>query len=152
MKRRLTPSRGFTLIELLVVLTIISVLIALILPVLASGREAARRAQCFNNLMQLSIAIQNYANLHNELPPGVVDRGEHDPEPAGGISFWLAHTASPSCRTVLGPVCAQPNDKRLRSEQPCGTVREHNPISVSIGRRALEAVRWRRWKLLRRVP
>lgn len=74
MKRGASQARGFTLIELLVVLTIISVIVALILPVLASGREAARRTQCFNNLFQFSVAIQNYANLYNVLPPGVVDQ------------------------------------------------------------------------------
>ena len=62
--------RGFTLIELLVVIAIIAVLIALLLPAVQQAREAARRTQCKNNLMQVGMALQNYMMAHEVLPPG----------------------------------------------------------------------------------
>jgi prepilin-type N-terminal cleavage/methylation domain-containing protein/prepilin-type processing-associated H-X9-DG protein len=85
------PRRGFTLVELIIVVGVISVLISLLLPAVQAAREVARRMQCTNNLLQIGIAMENYAGPNRVYPPGVVDgRGPVNNEPTGYRFGWAA--------------------------------------------------------------
>jgi prepilin-type N-terminal cleavage/methylation domain-containing protein len=81
--------RAFTLIELLVVIAIIAILAAILFPVFASAKEAAKKTQNLNNQKQIVTAMVLYANDNEDRSP----KSHHDLEPPETIAdlyTWYA--------------------------------------------------------------
>lgn len=86
--------RAFTLIELLVVIAIIAILAAILFPVLAQARQAAKKTASLNNVKQLALANMMYAVDHDDTFP------DQSPD-ANGFPWWTAGSENP-CTNING--------------------------------------------------
>ena len=96
MSTRQSTHHAFTLIELLVVISIVSLLIAILLPALAKAREAARSVACLSNLHQLYIPLNSYMDDNKDWFPGSfawkyaqITSGTHSTYFSGGLLVYL---------------------------------------------------------------
>jgi len=65
--RNTSPKQAFTLIELLVVIAIIAILAAILFPVFAQAKEAAKRSACLSNTKQISVGWMLYAQDYDDV-------------------------------------------------------------------------------------
>lgn len=102
---------AFTLIELLVVIALVSILSAILFPVLGRARENSRRTSCLQNLKQITLAVKQYTiDFDGRFPLDVVS-GTAGTAPFGWADAMLIYTQS-------AQVFQCPNDTRAAPTAP----------------------------------
>src|SRR5438552_1803321 len=65
---RMRIRRGFTLLELLVAIAVIGILVGLLIPVIGSARESARRSKAKTDLLQIVSALNSFNSDYQAYP------------------------------------------------------------------------------------
>lgn len=88
------PLRAFTLIELLVVIAIIAILAAILFPVFAQAKEAAKKTQCLSNTKQLGTATLLYlVDSDDAYPMSIFDQVSVKLIPGSGDKVFTIYDA-----------------------------------------------------------
>lgn len=117
-RSRVGAPRGFTLIELLVVIAIIAILAAILMPVFAQARDAARRASCLSNLKQVHLSVMQYAQDWDETMPFALE----------------THLCTPELGTMPGLQPYIKNVQIFRCPSDSGDLRSSAPFWQRYGR------------------
>ncbi len=88
MRRQRTSEHGFTLVELLVVLAIITILIAILLPMVLAVKRHAQQVACQSNLRQLGIAMIMYGQDNQYFPTAILDLSHGSSGVVGSAWCW----------------------------------------------------------------
>ncbi|OJU65822.1 MAG: hypothetical protein BGO01_02015 [Armatimonadetes bacterium 55-13] len=105
--------QGFTLIELLVVIAIIAILAAILFPVFAQAKEAAKKTQSLSNLKQIDIAWLMYANDYDDQMLLVMT-----PASGGKTSWWwgMWYPATSTLKEEEGPLYPYTHGKGIQAD------------------------------------
>jgi prepilin-type N-terminal cleavage/methylation domain-containing protein/prepilin-type processing-associated H-X9-DG protein len=134
-------TRGFTLIELLVVIAIIAILAAILFPVFAQAREAARKTQCTSNVKQIMTGILMYAQDYDELLPQGTRAGTCVNAVTGvvGQGRWM-HQIHPYVKNAGVHTCPSDSQRAVWNPGACGNFADYGYNAFMLNNQSLASV------------
>ncbi len=109
---------GFTLIELLVVIAIIAILAAILFPVFAQAREAARKTSCLSNMKQIGLATTLYIQDYDETFP---------------MNLYFGYNPSPCVYTAWTAILPYQKNSQIYACPSNPTAMDFPPMMATIG-------------------
>ena len=128
--QKITQKNGFTLIELLVVIAIIAILAAILFPVFAQAREAARKTSCLSNLKQISLGFKQYVQDYDETYPMADENAQNRTDPVAKNNWYTAewqNVTQPYIKNVQVLRC--PSDKAAFPTPPVPTGKQDATVA-----------------------